>query len=55
MRLILPLLFGLAGFVVLAALGLWQLQRMEWKQGAIAEIEARIGADPVPVAAVLDP
>ncbi|WP_339640142.1 SURF1 family protein [Jannaschia helgolandensis] len=55
MRLILPLLFGLAGFVVLAALGLWQLQRMEWKQSVIAEIEARIGADPVPVAAVLDP
>ena len=49
MRLILPALFGLAGFAVLVALGLWQLQRLDWKEGVIAEIEARIGADPVPL------
>ena len=49
MRFIVPLIFGLAGFAVLVALGLWQLQRMEWKHGMVAAIEARIGAEPVPL------
>ena len=47
MRFIVPLIFGLAGFAVLVALGLWQLQRMEWKHGMVAAIEARIGAEPI--------
>ncbi len=55
MRLILPALFGLAGFVFLTGLGLWQLQRLEWKEGVIAEIEARIGAEPVDLPAAPDP
>lgn len=46
-RLILPLMFGIAGVAVLMALGFWQLSRLEEKQVVIAEIEARIGAAPV--------
>jgi len=33
-------------FAVLCALGVWQLQRLEWKQGLIARIEARIYGTP---------
>jgi surfeit locus 1 family protein len=50
-RMIFPLLFGIAGTAVLIWLGLWQLQRLEWKEGVIAEIEGRIGAAPVAVPA----
>lgn len=46
-RLILPLIFGIAGVAVLMALGFWQLSRLDEKQMVIAEIEARIGAAPV--------
>ena len=41
---------GLSALVVLAillALGTWQLQRMAWKEGLIAQIAARAGAAPV--------
>lgn len=46
-RLILPILFGLVGAAILVGLGVWQLQRLHWKQGILAEIEAKISADPV--------
>ena len=54
-RLIVPLLFGLVGAAVLAGLGVWQLQRLAWKDGVLADISARIAADPVPVPAAPDP
>lgn len=54
-RLIFPLLLGLAGAAVLVALGIWQLQRLAWKEGVLAEISARIAADPVALPAVPDP
>lgn len=54
-RLIFPLIFGLAGTVVLVWLGVWQLQRLEWKETALAEIEARIGAAPVALPDAPDP
>ncbi|MEM1130601.1 MAG: SURF1 family protein [Pseudomonadota bacterium] len=38
---------GLAGTAILVALGVWQLQRLEWKQGVLSQIEARIGSAPV--------
>ena len=41
-----PLTFGLVGFAILVSLGIWQVQRLTWKQGILAEIEARI-AGPV--------
>lgn len=54
-RLLLPLLFGLAGAAVLIWLGVWQMQRLEWKEGILSEIEARIAADPVTLPAAPDP
>ncbi|MFY2824011.1 SURF1 family protein [Ruegeria sp. MALMAid1280] len=41
------LIFGLAGLGVLLWLGVWQVQRLAWKQGVLAEIESRISADPI--------
>jgi len=46
-RMMLPLLFGIAGVAVLVSLGVWQVDRLTWKKGVLAEIEARIGDDPV--------
>lgn len=37
----------LVGLIVLVGLGVWQLQRLEWKQGIIARIEARTERKPV--------
>lgn len=39
----------LLGLVVLVGLGLWQLQRLEWKEAVIARIEARTERKPVPL------
>ena len=46
-RYIIPLIFGLGGFAILVSLGVWQMQRLAWKQGVLAEIEARIAAPAV--------
>ena len=46
-RMIFPLLLGLVGGAILISLGLWQVQRLAWKEGILAQIEARIQADPV--------
>lgn len=48
-RILLPLIFGLAGAAVLVSLGVWQVQRLTWKQGILAQIEARIDAAPVAI------
>ncbi|MGI1660785.1 SURF1 family protein [Palleronia sp. KMU-117] len=53
-RVILPLIFGIGGFAVLMGLGLWQLQRLAWKEGVLAEIDARIGSAPVALPAAPD-
>lgn len=39
--------FSVAALALLIGLGVWQLQRLEWKQGLIAQIEARTHAEPV--------
>ena len=44
-----PLVFGIGGCVILFSLGVWQLQRLAWKEGVLSEVEARIAADPLPV------
>lgn len=54
-RYLFPLGLGLAGAAVLLALGAWQLRRLEWKEGVLAEIEARIAAEPGPLPAEIDP
>ena len=54
-RMILPLLFGLVGCAILIALGVWQLQRLAWKEGILAQISARLTDRPVPLPAAPDP
>lgn len=54
-RVIAPLLIGLAGIAVLVALGTWQLQRLAWKEAILADIEARISAEPVGLPVLVDP
>jgi surfeit locus 1 family protein len=46
-RLIFPLLLGLVGCAVLLGLGVWQLQRLDWKTAKLAQIEAKIASAPV--------
>ncbi len=46
-RFLFLLIFGLAGLAVLVSLGVWQVQRLAWKQGVLAEIDSRISAEPV--------
>ncbi|MEM7318671.1 MAG: SURF1 family protein, partial [Pseudomonadota bacterium] len=40
---------------VLLALGIWQVQRLAWKEALLAEIDTRIAADPVTLPAQPDP
>ncbi len=47
--------FGVAGTGVLLALGVWQLDRLEWKEALIARLEARLAAAPAPLPAAPDP
>ena len=44
-----PAAATLAGVALLCALGVWQLRRLAWKEGLIAQIEARAGAPPAPL------
>ena len=37
-RLIFPIILGLGGIVVLLFLGFWQLDRLGWKEGILADI-----------------
>lgn len=46
-RLIVPLLFGLIGAGILVSLGVWQANRLAWKQGVLANITSQIKASPV--------
>ncbi|WP_428928188.1 SURF1 family protein [Marinibacterium sp. SX1] len=46
-RILFLLLIGLAGTATLVWLGVWQLQRLAWKQDMLARIDSRIAAAPV--------
>ncbi|MGJ8628154.1 MAG: SURF1 family protein [Sulfitobacter sp.] len=46
---------GLGGAAILVSLGIWQVQRLAWKQGVIADINARIIAAPVDLPGNPDP
>ena len=48
----LVILFGVVGFATLLALGTWQVQRLQWKQGLVATIDARTHSAPVPLAEI---
>jgi len=54
-RYLFPLIIGVIGCAILISLGVWQLHRLEWKQGLLSEIEARIGGAPVPLPEAIDP
>lgn len=43
----------LAAFAMLVSLGVWQLQRLAWKEDLIAQLEARRAAAPVSITEVL--
>jgi len=47
-----PSLAAVIAFAVLVSLGMWQLDRMAWKEGLIATLEERLSAPPVALPAV---
>ncbi len=50
-KLFFPILLGFSGVAVLLYLGFWQVQRLAWKEGILAEIDARMMAAPAPIPA----
>ena len=54
-RMIVPLIFGIAGVAILVWLGNWQMQRLAWKEAILAEINARMASAPAPVPAAPAP
>ncbi|QBY02859.1 SURF1 family protein [Rhodophyticola sp. CCM32] len=44
-----PLVFGIGGAAILVALGVWQVQRLAWKEAVLADIDARIMAAPMAI------
>lgn len=46
-RYIAPLLFGLVGIAILIGLGIWQLERLAWKEAKLAAINAMLVDAPV--------
>ena len=54
-RILAPLLIGLTGAGILVSLGAWQMQRLDWKRGVLAEIEARISGAAMPLPQLVDP
>jgi len=47
-RLVVPALFTLVGIAILVSLGVWQLERLAWKEALIARVAERLDATPVP-------
>lgn len=48
-RIAVPLLIGVVGIAILLSLGIWQVQRLGWKNGVIESIDQRIAGTPTPV------
>jgi surfeit locus 1 family protein len=48
-RILFPLILGLGGVAILISLGIWQVQRLAWKEALLAGIEARIHDAPQPL------
>lgn len=51
-RIFSALLAAAAGFAVLCALGIWQLERLAWKQELIAAIDGKLAREAVPLETV---
>lgn len=54
MRQAIAIILSLAVLALFIGLGTWQVQRLHWKEGVLAEIDARIAADPVSLPALPD-
>ena len=54
-KILFPLILGVGGIAILLWLGVWQIQRLAWKEGILAEIDARLAAAPVALPAAPDP
>ncbi|MCF3972875.1 SURF1 family protein [Paracoccus salsus] len=54
-RYLFPAVLGAVGCAILISLGMWQLQRMAWKEDMLAQIRARIEAPAVPLPERIDP
>jgi cytochrome oxidase assembly protein ShyY1 len=50
-RLLVPTAFTIAGLAILVSLGVWQLQRKEWKEALIASLDTQLKAAPMPLPA----
>jgi surfeit locus 1 family protein len=48
-KILFPLILGLAGCGVLISLGLWQVERLAWKEDVLEGINARLAAAPAPL------
>lgn len=48
-KILFPMILGIAGCGVLVGLGLWQVERLAWKQDVLAGINARLNAAPEPL------
>ena len=46
---------GIVGVAVLIGLSIWQVQRLSWKEGVIAQLEARLAEPPMALPAAFDP
>lgn len=46
----LALVFGAVAFLILIALGTWQVQRLQWKEALLHTIETRMHSAPLPLA-----
>ncbi|MEM8792832.1 MAG: SURF1 family protein [Pseudomonadota bacterium] len=46
-RIATPIIIGIFACSVLSGLGLWQLQRLSWKEGLLSQISARLSTEPV--------
>jgi surfeit locus 1 family protein len=49
-----PAAFTCAAAAILVSLGVWQLHRLAWKEGLIADIEVRANAAPQPLPPITD-
>lgn len=54
MRFVVPVLIGVIGVAILLGLGRWQIDRLAWKEGLLAEIDTRLTAAPVALPPVPD-
>ena len=54
-RLFFVIIVGLGGAGILISLGVWQVQRLNWKEDLLARIESQIAGAPIPLADAIEP